>query len=252
MKYILIAILIFHLLPVRAEDGSRLWLRYEPVDEPVRSSLMEGVANIYLSGNHPSLQLASDELSRAMEGFTGKKLAVVKQVAKNSVMLVVAGSREARRAGIQQELEGMHRDGFLIRPMVYDRRPVTVIASPNPVGVLYGVFAFVRSIQTGTYLTDRIVKSEPDYDLRMLNHWDNLNGTIERGYAGYSLWRWEELPHTISPRYAEYARANASVGINGMVPNNVNANPLILSEEYIPKLKVLADIFRPYVIQLFV
>ena len=75
----------------------------------------------------------------------------------------------------------------------------------------------------------------------MLNHWDNLDGTIERGYAGNSIWKWDELPGTISPRYAEYARANASIGINATVLNNVNASPKMLEPENLAKVKAIAE-----------
>lgn len=91
----------------------------------------------------------------------------------------------------------------------------------------------------------------PAYDLRILNHWDNLDGTIERGYAGQSLWEWNNLPSEISPRYEMYARANASVGINGTVINNVNASPKILSSEYLEKVKALADVFRSYGLKVY-
>ena len=84
-----------------------------------------------------------------------------------------------------------------------------------------------------------------------MNHWDNLDGTVERGYAGRSLWQWEELPKTISPRYEDYARANASIGINGSVLNNVNASPDILKTEYLNKVSAIAKVFRPYGIKVY-
>ena len=86
----------------------------------------------------------------------------------------------------------------------------------------------------------------PYYSLRILNHWDNLDGTVERGYTGNSLWKWDELPDSLSPRYEEYALKCAEVGINGAVLNNVNASPKILSKEYLLKVKSLADFLRPY------
>jgi alpha-glucuronidase len=85
----------------------------------------------------------------------------------------------------------------------------------------------------------------------MLNHWDNTDGTIERGYAGRSLWKWDELPRTIDPRYVDYARANASIGINGSVPNSVNADARILSAEYLVKVAALADTWRPYGVRMY-
>ena len=95
------------------------------------------------------------------------------------------------------------------------------------------------------------VTEQPAYDLRILNHWDNPDGTVERGYAGRSLWNWEELPGTLSPRYEAYARANASVGINGTVLNNVNASPQVLTTGSLEKVKALADVFRPYGIKVY-
>ena len=88
--------------------------------------------------------------------------------------------------------------------------------------------------------------------MRILNHWDNLNGTVERGYAGRSIWKWDELPAKLSPRYEAYARANASVGINATVLNNVNATPDILTAIYIQKIKALAEVFRPFKIKVFI
>lgn len=89
-------------------------------------------------------------------------------------------------------------------------------------------------------------KSAPAFKLRLLNHWDNLDGTIERGYAGRSLWDWESLPDSLSPRYAEYARLCSSVGINGTVLNNVNASARILSADYLAKVAALAGVMRGY------
>lgn len=131
------------------------------------------------------------------------------------------------------------RDGYRISRSGSD---VTVSACTD-LGLLYGSYALMRRAPEG--------ESRPAYDLRLLDHWDNLDGTIERGYAGHSLWQWSELPDSISPRYKEYARANASVGINGTVLNNVNASSQILSAEYLPKVAAIADVFRPYGIRVF-
>lgn len=127
----------------------------------------------------------------------------------------------------------------------------TVISAVSPVGVLYGAYHLQRLVRTGGVPPESVIRESPRYDLRLLNHWDNLDGTVERGYAGHSLWQWDELPGTLSPRYRQYARANASVGINGTVLNNVNATPLILRTDYLHKVKALADVFRPYGIKVY-
>lgn len=120
-----------------------------------------------------------------------------------------------------------------------------VIRSCDNAGALYGAYSLLRD-------SVRIPREEsPVFPLRLLNHWDNLDGTVERGYAGHSLWDWEALPDSISPRYEEYARANARIGINGTVLNNVNASPKILSHDYLVKVAELADTFRPYGIKVY-
>ena len=95
-------------------------------------------------------------------------------------------------------------------------RPSIAIASEGEVGALYGTFHFLRLMQTGQPI-DRLNLERPEVQLRLINHWDNSNGTIERGYAGRSLWQWNELPGKLGPRYSDYARASASIGINGAV-----------------------------------
>lgn len=123
-----------------------------------------------------------------------------------------------------------------------------VISATSTVGLLYGSLALPR-IKQSAVVIDTV--ETPFYDLRILNHWDNLDGTVERGYAGNSLWKWDQLPDTLSPRYKEYALKCAEVGINGAVLNNVNASPKILSDEYLPKVKALADFLRPYGIKTY-
>lgn len=125
------------------------------------------------------------------------------------------------------------------------------IASRNEAGLLYGAFALERMKKSGVDLSGVDSVDSPYYTLRILDHWDNLDGTVERGYAGNSLWKWDELPDSISPRYREYAEKCAEVGINGAVLNNVNASPKILSHEYLLKVKALADFLRPYGVKVF-
>lgn len=142
--------------------------------------------------------------------------------------------------------KSLGRDGFIITP---GKDKVTLTANSAP-GLLYGAYRLLAMQATGKSLPNEI-REVPSYDLRILNHWDNLDRTIERGYSGSSIWVWDELPATISPRYKEYARANAAVGINGVVLNNVNASSSILSAEYLHKVKAIADIFRPYGIKVY-
>ena len=127
-----------------------------------------------------------------------------------------------------------------------------IVTAGSYKGLLYGVFYLKRMADCGNKLDEGFTLVEsPAFKYRILNHWDNPNLTVERGYAGKSLWKWEELPGKIRPEYEEYARANASIGINGTVLNNVNADPCMLTREYLEKVKVLSDIFRPYNIKVY-
>ena len=147
----------------------------------------------------------------------------------------------------------------------------TIIAS-NPIGLLYGAYELIRLQNTDAYNTGSgnqqnfskaIDETEkPKVGLRILNHWDNLDGSIERGYAGKSIFKWEEIKlgkngkggsisKSLHDRLITYARANASLGINGSVLNNVNASPKMMTAEYINKVKIIANILRPYGIRVY-
>lgn len=143
-------------------------------------------------------------------------------------------------------------EGFRIGFAGTGRENATVYANTK-VAAMYGAYHLDRLDKCGMLPTsaDAEIVEVPAYRYRLLNHWDNPNGTVERGYAGQSLWKWNELPGTIRPEYEEYARANASLGINGTVLNNVNADARMLTREYLDKVKVLADIFRPYGIKVY-
>ena len=146
------------------------------------------------------------------------------------------------------------------------------ITASNPIGLLYGAYELIRLQNTDAYNTGSgnqqnfskaIDETEkPQVGLRILNHWDNLDGSIERGYAGKSIFKWEEIKlgkngkggsisKSLHDRLITYARANASLGINGSVLNNVNASPKMMTAEYINKVKIIANILRPYGIRVY-
>ena len=163
-----------------------------------------------------------------------------------------ANSPAIRGLGLEAQTQAGGTGGLSSSaPGASSNHPVVVVASSGEIGALYGTFHFLRLLQTGASIERVYVTEQPKVQLRLLNHWDNLDGTIERGYAGGSLWQWSELPGTISPRYADYARANASIGINGAVVNNVNADVRVLSPEYLAKVAALANVFRPYGVRMY-
>jgi len=240
------------------EDGSRLWLRYEPIAGADRLAQARALcASIYMPAPTPTLAAARDELAHGLRGLLGDDVRFCDAAADATLIAgTPAGALGLDNGDIDDEsplfgLFWMTTDAFVIGTVPVGESRALMIASFYEPGILYGVFHFLRVLQTGASLDAISVSSGPLFGLRMLDHWDNLDGSIERGYAGRSLWRWDELPGTISPRLHDYARANASVGINAVVLNNVNASALILTPLYLRKVAALADVFRPWGIRVF-
>ncbi len=139
------------------------------------------------------------------------------------------------------------RDGYQI---LTNGKTSVKIQGQTDIALLYGVYDILRQQNTDATMI-KAHREIPAYDYRMLNHWDNLDGTVERGFAGKSIWEWDVMTPEVFQHYKDYARANASVGINAVVINNVNASPDILSVNYLPKVAKIADVLRPYGIKVF-
>ena len=200
-----------------SEDGSQLWLRYNKVN----------TCQVKTNGQSPTIDIAVRELSDYYQGPT--------------VTLMID----------KEQKEPLINDGFIIKN--------DTIKACNDLGLLYGAYELLRLQKEDNPLLrskefKRGIKSEPYYSLRLLNHWDNLDGSIERGYAGNSIF-WDKdqakLSKNNTQRLIEFARANASIGINGTVLNNVNASPKILTKPYLQEVKRIADILRPYGIRVY-
>ena len=214
-----------------AENGYNLWMRYEGGQEAI-VSLDKGTQD------SPTLRIAISELSQNWQN--------------NETITLQRGT-----AGSKPESYSILRQGNSLQ-----------LTSATDAGLLYAAYHLLRLQQTEALsaLTEETPLTEtPDNDIRILNHWDNPNGTIERGYAGSSLWKWEVIPckkkagkevkwtqnQGLRDRITQYARANASIGINATVLNNVNAKPLMLSLDMIGKAASIADVLRPYGIRVY-
>ena len=225
-----------------AEDGSRLWLRFNKTTTD---------ANLFSSIVTSMKSLPYKEFQSAWTELKGQELASKTIVENGSLLIGTAKDKQIRNLGLQKELVALGNEGYMIKSVSVNGKKATVVASLTDKGLLYGVFHLLRLVQLNEFSDQLNVKEKPSYALRILNHWDNLDGTVERGYSGHSIWNWEELPTVLSPRYQEYARANASIGINATVLNNVNASPKILSDEYLQKVKAIAGVLRPYNMRVF-
>ena len=152
---------------------------------------------------------------------------------------------------VGNDIEVLTDEGFIIKSLTYKKKSITIISAKKNIGILYATFRFLHLMQTHKKLKPIDLVDSPKIDLRMLNHWDNLDRSVERGYAGFSLWNWQKLPEYIDQRYIDYARANASIGINSTVLTNVNANALVLTPMYLEKVEALANVFRGYGIKVY-
>jgi len=214
MKALLsIVVLFLFTLSLQAEDGHNLWLRARSTSS----------VNVVIKKNSATLDIAKQELQQGWKGKDG-----------SSVTFTVKADKLIKGDGYKLSSEG--------------------IQANTDLGILYGVYELLRRQQTGEQINEEIIN--PSYDLRLLNHWDNLDGSIERGYAGLSIfWRKGETSTVVTDQdktlWKEYARANASIGINGSVLNNVNANPQMLSSEILNRVKAIAEVLSPYGIKVY-
>ena len=197
---------------LHAQDGHRLWLRNKKA-LPV---------HIICKKTTPTLVIARKELE---EGWQGKPGVTISLIIKND--------------------KALKNDGFKISN--------GVIQANSDKGILYGVYELLRSQQTGDETKEGV--DNPSYEFRILDHWDNPDGSVERGYAGNSIFWRKQDPFTVTEEdkklWQEYARANASIGINGSVLNNVNASPSILTQDYLNRAKAIADVLRPYGLKVY-
>lgn len=212
-NYVFILVLVIASLNIKAEDGHQLWLRNNYAKSVV----------VDCSKKSETLSLAIQELKENWQGENGARIELA--IKKNS------------------NIKG---DGFLLS--------ADKIQANTELGILYGTYELLRQQQTRQAVKEGI--NNPSYELRLLNHWDNLDGSVERGYAGASIfWRKDntlEVTDEDIKLWKEYARANASVGINGAVLNNVNASPRIVNAETLARVKAIADVLRPYGIKVFI
>lgn len=237
--------------PAIAEDGYDLWLRYRPVESswlgPYRAAATELVAN----AASPTAKAAQQELIRGLAGLLDGAPPLAETVTKDGAIVLGMPQSSAIVARLKPDLRAAGREGYVIRSVSIDGLRATLIAANSDVGVLYGTFHFLRLLQTRQQLERLDIASAPRVQYRMLNHWDNLDRSVERGYAGSSIWDWHKLPDYIDPRYTDYARANASLGVNATVLTNVNANATSLTAPYLHKAAALANVLRPFGIRVF-
>ncbi|MDT0643555.1 alpha-glucuronidase family glycosyl hydrolase [Zunongwangia sp. F363] len=251
-KLILSTLTLFLAINSFSQKGYDLWLQYNKItDAQLQKNYLNKIQGIKILGNSPTLNVSAEEMQTAWKSFFGKELPE-----KNSgENILVLGKMDQLPQQLQKNLksdfENINSEGYIIKEVKFEGNNTILITGKSHIGVLYGSFRLLREMQLHNKLSNLDIYDSSKIQKRVLNHWDNLDRTVERGYAGFSIWDWHLLPDLIKPEYTNYARANASIGINGTVLTNVNANSLVLTEEYIKKVKALAEVFRPYGIQVY-
>ena len=237
---ILLFLIVFNPL-LKAEDGYELWLNYQLIEnqEIVANYQTNQFSTISMNvEKSPIVQSIRNELTTGLGKLLGTNIRF-------------SNKNAGIRLTINEEIVSA-MDGFQIKDSNHAVNEIDLqITAQSDKGLLYGTFRFLQFIQQGKTLDNITFNDAPKTDLRILNHWDNLDGTVERGYAGFSIFDWHKLPEYKHKRYTDYARANASIGINATVVTNVNANALVLRDDYLEKVAALADIFRKYGIKIY-
>ena len=244
---------LFSTLTLSAEDGYDLWLRYPRVTDAARlKEYQSQVQSVFFRRDTPTREIIATELEKGLSGLLGKSIPTSAKT-ENGALIIATANEDVMKQfpDLRSRVATQGKEGYLIQSQSIKGKTCLIITANSDIGLLYGTFHFLRLLQTASPLQSLTIADSPKIKHRLLNHWDNLDRTVERGYAGFSLWDWHKLPDYIDPRYHDYARANASIGINGTVVTNVNANALVLTGPYLEKVKALADVFRPYGIRVY-
>jgi alpha-glucuronidase len=233
------------------EDGHEAWLRYAPLhDGAAHESLAALPAVVVRLDESPVATAAQQELIRGVRGMLGRMLrAETRLPDESAIILVTFAALEKANASLRLA-PPMKPDGYWLKSLPVRGHSCLVIAAENDRGVLYGAFAVLRKIALGEPISALDERVEPSAPLRWVNQWDNLDGTIERGYGGRSIFFEGGQVAEDLERMREYARLLASIGINGCTVNNVNADPRLLTKPYLQQLARIAEAFRPWGVRL--
>jgi alpha-glucuronidase len=245
---------ILHLscFSVHSEDGYELWLRYRQVsDKKLLADYRSNITSWCIDFYSPTSDIIQREIRTALPALLGTPVSQSSESQTASLLITTIKSEKFRSLQLDPAFQISNAEGFVITRTKAGKKLIIVIAGVEEKGTLYGVYFFLRHLQTQKSLANLRIIEQPKIAIRILNHWDNPDRTVERGYAGISIFDWHKLPDYIDQRYHDYARANASIGINGSVLTNVNANAIVLTPAYLKKIKAIADVFRPYGIRVY-
>jgi alpha-glucuronidase len=230
---------------VQAETGYDAWLRYAPL-ENAASYRQSMPAVITTFGDSKLIESARQETIRGIRGMLGRTLRVESGVPNESAIILGTIADLQRTAPQLQLTFNGKPDGYLLKTIRMGSSTYTVITAGNDRGVLYGTFALLRKMTEGAAIHALDEQQSPYAPVRWVNHWDNLDGTIERGYGGRSIFWDADRVRADLTRVSDYGRMLASVGINACSINNVNSDRRVLTAEFLPQVARIAQAFRPW------
>ncbi len=243
----LIAILLLAASSVMAETGEAAWLRYAPITDAQALKQYASLPEIVVSLDHSEVAMsAQSELTRGVSAMLGKTVRIESNLVFDRNAFVLATVTELRPRFPELHTVQISGDGFWLGTIRRRGHICTVVAGADERGILYGTFALLSRIAQLENISSLDDKESPAAPIRWVDQWDNPNGSIERGYAGRSIFFDNGHVRSDLTRVSEYARLLASVGINGCNVNNVNAAPDTLSDASLKELARIADAFRPW------
>ncbi len=236
----------------RADDGANAWLGYARLQPAVAGQYKSVPHNLLVVGDSPLLRSARDELVRGFQRMLNEKLRIVHRPPVERGYIFLGTNQQLHRLfpGYPSSQMDLGESGYSIGSTRCSALVCIYVTADTDRGVLYGTFALLREIAQGAPLENFSDIQVPSVPLRWINQWDNLNGTIERGYGGRSIFFDNGAVRSDLSRVSEYGRLLASVGINGCAVNNVNADPRVLTDDFLPQLARIADVFRPWGVHL--
>lgn len=243
-------------LVAEQSPGYQAWLDYAVNLKPNRSKYESLQELVVVEEKSSILGTAVEELQRGVSLISGHVLEVTHEVRSNhAIVLGTIGESGLVATLVDGFLsDSLTGDGYIVKSVIHNGKTLLVLAGKTPRACLYAAFHFLRLLQTGSDLSSISLFENPENKLRMINHWDNMDGSIERGYAGKSIFYADNAFVHDRTRIKHYARLLASVGINSVSINNVNVHEQetkLITDEFLPDVKSIADIFRQYGIQVF-
>ncbi|MGC8611846.1 MAG: alpha-glucuronidase [Mesoaciditoga sp.] len=232
------------------ENGYKCWLRYKNVeDQSVLSSYKSFCRNITVTKTSDIINYALDELIDGISSMCSIIPTVTDEFVEEAGLVIGTGSKIIDIVG-KEAFESLDEEGYMIKTF----KSKIAIAGKSDLGILYGVFHFLRILQSEKSITNLDITENPQNKIRMIDHWDNLDGTIERGYAGNSIFYKDNKVSFDQIRIKDYARLLSSIGINAISLNNVNVHEnemKLITKTYLSDIAKIADIFRNYGIKIF-